>query len=75
MPAPVGLSTLSVPSLAPTRSASPLRPEPDADRRAADPVVADLDDQVVALADDADHGVRWPAAYLATLVSASATVK
>ena len=67
--------TSSVPSSAPTRSPRPRRPVPRAGVGAADAVVADVDHRVRRSRAGPRRGRAWRAAYLATLVSASATTK
>ena len=57
-PAPGGLSTSSVPSSAPTRSARPRSPVPVGLLRAADAVVADLDHRPLASRRTVDARVR-----------------
>ena len=72
MPPPGGLSTSSRPPSASTRSTRPLQPGPELEVGAADAVVGDLDAQAVAGGAGSTRAVL-ARAYLATLVSASAT--
>ena len=74
VPSPGGLSTLSEPSQAPTRSASPLSPEPAP--ACAPPTPSSRTSTTSDSPPLASFTVAWLAlAYLATLVSASETVK
>ena len=73
VPSPGGLSTPKRPPTVSMRSASPSRPEPRADVRAADAVVDDLDPHDAVDRRQA-HVARCDAcAYFATFVSDSET--
>src|SRR5438105_430183 len=74
VPSPGGLAMVSEPSQAPTRSASPLRPEPVPAR--APPTPSSLTSTTSEPSSAATFTVACVAcAYFATFVSASATVK
>ena len=74
VPPPCGLSIVSSPSSAPTRSARPRSPDPAVGPGAAPSVVADLDAGAAVLATDGDPGLV-AAAYFAMFASDSATTK